>query len=306
MFLTPQRPELVSRVGYLGSNQWFFAPDPSHVSGRIHAGPNADIRISDTAKISPDTVFGMPGKLIEKIVIGDGTTIYGGQIAPSQFVCGDYVTIHREVFIYGKSHCLIGHNAWFGMRCTLDCEGTYWEVGNNFGAGQDTHMWSHIAHGDVLQGCMYHDLSQGFRAGDDVWLVGRCTSAPVTHQSRSVALTESNLTKGMGENQVWGGNPAKDLTDKLGPPYGFDAYHSDSKALTTKRKKAAWKVALDEYEEEADDSLLTSVVKRFNINDRTYEKDITDPDIEKFFLYMLKKKKFKFVPVNHQRVNLND
>jgi hypothetical protein len=299
--LTP--PLKVEAIEYSNNNVWQIR---HRITGgglsfitNLHAFPYADIRISPFALVSPDTTFGTPNNPIEKLVIGDGTVIYGGLIAPSTFVCGDYVTIHKDVFVYGRSHCVIGHNSWFGMRCTLDCEGEYWEVGNNFGAGQDTHMWGHIAHGDVLHGCVYHDLSKGFCAGDDVWLVGRCTSAPVYHSSYSVALTESNLTKGMGPDQVWGGNPAKDLTGKLGPPY---------KPGESVEKRKIWQDAILDFRFSTgiDENLLLSIVSKFNVEHRTYIKDMKNPMLQDFFVFMLKKKKIKFVPVNHRKVTIDD
>lgn len=178
-----------------------------------------NVSIGKNTFISPDVQIGMPGKPMDRFLVGDNCRIFAGQIAPSTFVCGDYVTIHQGVWCYGRGPAIIGHNSWFGMRCTLDAEGAFY-VGNGFGAGQDTHLWSHIRHGDTLQGCEY--LSFGsFRAEDDVWFVGRCTSAPASHKAFSVALTESNVTKGMEYNHVYGGNPAKDLTERIGTPYKF-------------------------------------------------------------------------------------
>lgn len=261
----------------------------------IWATENADIRIDPTVKLGPDTIFGMPGKPIEKLVIGRHTTLYGGQYAPSKLVIGDFVTIHKDVFMFGKSSCVIGHNSWFGMRCTIDCEGEWWEVGNNFGAGQDSHMWSHIAHGDRALGCKYYDLSRGFSASDDVWLVGRCTSGPLHHDRLSVALTESNLTKPMGFNTVWGGNPAKDLTDKIGHPY----------ESTSAQIQRVFSEAVAKFDQEHPDLPIGEIVGKFDLLERTFHGEAT-PETDTFHMYMLKKQKIKFVPANRPKVTIND
>jgi len=76
-----------------------------------------------------------PGKPVDEMIVGDHVRLFGGIIAPYSFKCGDYTTIHDGVWCYGRKACEIGHNGWFGMRCTLDCEGGF-RVGNGFGAGE--------------------------------------------------------------------------------------------------------------------------------------------------------------------------
>lgn len=246
--------------------------------------PNAEhVEIGKGTALSPDLVIGLPNKPVSLFRVGDNCRIFAGKIAPRIFKCGDYVTIHEGVWAYGRRDITIGHNAWFGMRCTLDAEGDF-RVGNGFGAGQDTHLWSHIRHGDVLAGCQY--LSFGsFIAEDDVWFVGRCTSAPAYHEKFSVALTESNVTKGMGYNTVWGGNPAKDLTEKIGAPYrNLDSV--DRLTLFHQRVSNFLDMNPD-----IDIDEMREVVSRFNITERTYAKQ-GDPLEVRFMRYLLPEAKF--------------
>lgn len=155
---------------------------------------------------------------VEYLEIGPGSRLFGGKIMCKSFRIGSFVTIHDGVWCGGRSTVQIGHNSWFGQDCTIDAEANTWKVGNNFGAGQGSHMWGHIAHGNRLDGCQYYSFND-FIAEDDVWLVGRCTASPGVYRRHSVAFPGSVLTKGMGRNSVWGGNPAKDITSKVGVPY---------------------------------------------------------------------------------------
>lgn len=218
------------------------------------------VDIGQRTMLSKNLRIGMPDKPVERFIVGDGCRLFAGVIAPRNFACGDYVTIHQGVWAYGRSDIKIGHNSWFGMRCTLDAEGGF-SVGSGFGAGQDTHMWSHIRHGDIMQGSRFLSFGK-FSAGHDVWLVGRCTSAPVSHASFSVAMTESNLTKGMPENTIWGGNPAKDLTEKIGAPFKIPT--DDEREGIFYRKMKDFPMF---------DKLTKADLDKFHPLYRTYEKD---------------------------------
>lgn len=241
------------------------------------------IQIGAGVELSPDLKVGLPNKVMDNFIVGDNSRIYSGIIAPRNFKCGDYVTIHEGVWCYGRSYVEIGHNAWFGMRCTLDAEGTF-QVGNGFGAGQDTHLWSHIRHGDTLMGCRYLSFSH-FKAADDVWFVGRCTSAPAVHQQFSVALVGSNVTKNMSRNSVWGGNPAVDLTEKIGAPYQF--------LDDEERQDRFDRLALRFWRENQDTHMgdVDEVFSRFNVEKRRYSKQ-GDPLEVRIMRFLLPEAKF--------------
>lgn len=251
--------------------------------------PHADrMEIGVGVELSPKLQLGMPGKPIEVLKIGDHTRIHEGIIAPRVFACGDYVTIHAGVWCYGRGTALIGHNSWFGMRCTLDAEGSFY-VGNGFGAGQDTHLWSHIRHGDIGMGCKYLSFSR-FRAENDVWFVGRCTSGPTgdgAHAQFSVALTESNVTKPMEMNHVYGGNPAKDLTERIGEPYAFTTPEQRSMRFNSKIMDFIRAHPTTKTEQ------ILEVAARFSPGVRTYVKHNDDLEI-KLMRFLLPE--YKFVP----------
>jgi acetyltransferase-like isoleucine patch superfamily enzyme len=248
------------------------------------------ISIGENVWLSPDLEIGLPDKWLDEFRVGDNARIYSGQIASRRFIAGDYLTIHDGVWAYGHNDIVIGHNCWFGRRCTLDAEGGF-RVGNGFGAGQDTHMWSHIRHGDVMIGNRWLKYGE-FRAGDDVWLTGRCTSAPAEHGDRSMAMVESNLTKGMPENTVWGGNPARDLTDKLGPPFGDKNIVERHEIFNEYVDRFSHQSGVEFWD--ADQLRI-----RFDPETRTYVK--MDTEVERRFMRFLLPE-VKFVPRGEERV----
>lgn len=246
-----------------------------YVSGHIRIGKNS--------LISPDIEIGMPDKPVENFFIGDGCRLYAGQYAPRDFICGDYVTIHEGVWAYGRNDIKIGHNGWFGRRCTLDAEGGF-RVGNGIGVGQDSHLWSHIRHGDTLVGNRF--LSFGsFEAGDDVWFVGRCTSGPAKHGDRCMALTEANVTKSMPSDSIWAGNPAKDVTDRMGRPFVYRDREERQEDFNTR---------VEEFlaaNPDVNRKQLYAISQTFDVSSRTYQK--TNSDLEyRFMRYLLPEAKF--------------
>lgn len=253
-----------------------------------------EVKIGVGAAMDPNIKIGTPDHPLGKFIVGDHSRLFAGQISPANFVCGDYVTIHEGVWCYGRSDVVVGHNGWFGMRCTLDAEGGI-RIGNGFGAGQDSHLWSHIRHGDVIQGSKYLGFTE-FVAADDVWLVGRCTSGPYSHEQWSVALTESNLTKGMKSNHVYGGNPAVDLTEKIGVPYEQIEVHEKEKRFSSKVDLFRDMFLSPEMSED-----FYAIVETFNVEERTYKK--TNSALEAAFMRFLLPEA-KFVPEDHRVVTL--
>lgn len=254
-----------------------------NVTGRLVVGQGT--------RISPDIEIGLPDKPVGDFIVGDFCRLYAGQIASRNFLCGDYVTIHEGVWAFGRNDITIGHNSWFGRRCTLDAEGRF-GVGNGFGAGQDSHLWSHIRHGDTLLGNRYLSFGE-FVAEDDCWFVGRCTSAPAHHGARSMALVESNLTGPMPADTIWGGNPAKDLTDRIGPPII---------ARTTSEKEADFLGRIRQFVMETPNAThhdIDTIAATFDVERRTYRKTGHPYEVQ-FMRWLLPEA--KFVPEGQERV----
>lgn len=252
-----------------------------------------EITIGEGSLLSEDLEIGLPGKPVKRFIVGRQNRLYAGQIASRNFLTGDYVTIHEGVWAYGSNNVVIGHNGWFGRRCTLDAVGGFW-VGNGFGAGQDSHMWSHIRHGDTLAGSRWLKYGE-FRAGDDVWLTGRCTSGPYSHGDRSMAMVEANLVRGMPPDTVWGGNPARDLTDKLGPPFA-ETLIGDRLIHFNERLDA-----FAEQNRDVDFLDLSDLAHGFDVETRTYERTGSELEV-RLMRFLLPEA--KFVPKGEERVDL--
>jgi len=155
---------------------------------------------------------------IDHLWLGDHSYIGPGvRVMNGTFVTGDHSKFHNNVLINGKNGVLLGHNTWIGQGSLID--GTGGVVAGDFlGVGINSALYSHIRHGDITEGCTYNkDLF--LRIGHDVWFVGMVMVSPVVIEDKSVALLGSVVTNPMTCNRVYGGNPAKDLTDRIGPPW---------------------------------------------------------------------------------------
>lgn len=154
----------------------------------------------------------------KRIVIGDYTYIGEDvQIICDEFSIGDYGKIHHHTNIHGYLPCHIGHNAWIGQYCILDSIGGL-SIGHNCGIGAQSQLWSHIKYGDTLEGCRF--LSEKpLSIGQDVYIGPGCIVYPITAHDKSMAMSGSVVTKDMAPNTVYAGNPAKSISDRIGPQF---------------------------------------------------------------------------------------
>jgi len=116
----------------------------------------------------------------------------------------------------------------------------------------------------------------------DVWFVGHCIVSPVTVEDRAMALVGSVVTKDMKENHIYGGSPAKDLTEKIKPqfrPVTLEEKWSLVKSLDV----PDFVEFVDSYDLEMDEKKTY-----FNISDRTYTKRMTEGE-QDFMKYLLGK-----------------
>lgn len=211
----------------------------------------------------------------ERVVIGDN--VYFGNevlILVPEFRIGDYGTIHKRCRLSGYRPLTIGHNFWCDQNCILNCTERL-QIGNGVGIGGYSQLWTHSRHGDTLIGCRF-DKARPMTIHDDVWFVGHCMVSPIEAKARSMALLGSTITRDMEENHVYGGCPARDLTDKLGPAYR-DVPVEERRADMTRRVEAFF-AAHPEFAPdrvavvESFDGDLRSDVTYFNVADRTYTK----------------------------------
>jgi acetyltransferase-like isoleucine patch superfamily enzyme len=154
----------------------------------------------------------------DRVVLGDNCFIGENvTIKTKEFWLGDYSRIQRETVGYGQDSLRIGRNCWIGGRCDLDSQGGLF-IDDNVGIGSMSQIWSHIRHGDVVDGCRY-DSRKTVHIGKDAWFVGSCLVSPVHVGERSMAMLGSVITRDMMPNRTYGGVPAVDITDKVGPQF---------------------------------------------------------------------------------------
>ena len=250
----------------------------------IHLGKN--VFIHPTAKIT-----GINGKA-KKVKIGDNTYIgHNVEIIVNEIEIGDYCKIHHHCNIHGVKPCKIGHNAWIGQFTIIDTQGGT-TIGNNFGAGAHSQLWSHILYGDTLEGCRFMSYKE-LNIGNDVWVVGHCIVSPVNIADKAMALVGSVITKDLEYNKIYGGSPAKDITDKLGPQF-------DNVDIETKYQKMC--SYFEEFGSPKDIKIVRSVedfnlkdeITYFDVDTRKYTKKYNQSEIE--FMRFLLPTKAKFIP----------
>jgi acetyltransferase-like isoleucine patch superfamily enzyme len=249
-----------------------------------------EIILGKNVIISPKAIIrGVDGNA-KKITIGDNTYIGDNvQIILDEFEIGDYCKIHHHTNLHGYKPMKIGHNAWVGQYTIIDSIGGV-NIGNNCGIGAHSQLWSHIKYGDPLQGCNYN-MSSPLVVEDDVWFVGHCIVSPITAKSKSMALAGSVVTKDMEENRIYGGTPAKDLTDKILPQYTPLTLLQKWDIINQLQIPKGIKFIEDESQVNNEDD-----ISYFNIVDRTYTKKRTEMEIS--FMKYLQSKLIKFIPKN--------
>lgn len=174
----------------------------------------ANERIGVGVEIDPSAQFSG----VEELEIGDHSYIGPNvRVIGGSFKVGEYSKIHNHSYIYSKSFVHLGNCAWIGQGVHLDGTGGI-HSGDFLGVGINSALYSHVRHGDVTEGCLYNENRQ-ISLGEDVWFVGMCLVGPITAESKSLALLGSVINTDMKANHIYGGNPARDLTAVLGPPW---------------------------------------------------------------------------------------
>ncbi|MEO5570559.1 MAG: hypothetical protein ABIT08_07770 [Bacteroidia bacterium] len=252
-----------------------------------------ELIIGDNVDIHESVIIrGLQGKA-KKIVLGDNIYIGANvQILCDNFSLGDYSRIQHSTTIHGYKPCIIGHNAWIGQSSIIDSIGGT-TIGNNCGIGAHSQLWSHIRYGDTLEGCRFNS-GHPMNIGNDVWFVGHCIVSPITAADKSMAMVGSVVAKDMEYNTIYGGCPAKAVSDKLGFQFApvpveeklekMKQYIIESKIDASKIKVVS---AINDFN--ADDSIAY-----FDVMSRQYTKKKTVDEIA-FMKYLLPVRA-KFVP----------
>lgn len=141
---------------------------------------------------------------------------------------GDYTRINEGSFFGGTKPLKIGNNCYVGREVQMDSRGGL-TIGDNVGIGSLSQVWTHIRHGDTVQGCRW-DKEYPLVIGDDVWLVARVTVGGAQEiGARAMVFNESNVTRDLAGGRAYRGNPAKDCTEATGPQ--FEDLSDDQKII---------------------------------------------------------------------------
>lgn len=154
------------------------------------------------------------------VIIGDHTYIGNDvTIVLKSFEIGEYSKLHNHCLLNGKAIVKIGHNCWIGQNCNLNGEADLM-IGNNVGIGTYSSVWTHGYFGELIEGCNIYSIKPT-TIEDDVWLVGSYNTIfpGVTIKKKTVLFGTSIITKSTEENNVYSGNPAQNITSKVGMPY---------------------------------------------------------------------------------------
>jgi acetyltransferase-like isoleucine patch superfamily enzyme len=154
------------------------------------------------------------------VVIGDNTYIGNDvTVVLKSLEIGEYTKLHNHCLLNGKASVKIGHNCWIGQNCNLNGEADL-IIGNNVGIGTYSSIWTHGYFGELIEGCTIFSIKPTI-IEDDVWLVGSYNTIfpGVTLKKKTVLFGTSVITKSTLENNVYSGNPAQNITSKVGEPY---------------------------------------------------------------------------------------
>lgn len=243
----------------------------SRIEGTIEAD---ELIVGEGVVVEPGVVISGKGGACRRVVLGDFSYIGGHvRIIVPEFRLGDYSKLHAYSFAHGEHPMQIGRNCWIGGNVVLDSNGGL-DIDDNVGIGAHSQVWTHAQFGDLVEGCRFHS-STYMHVPKDVWFVGHCIVSPVEIGERSMALVGSVITRDMLPNHIYGGSPARDLTDKLG--HQFAERTVEEKA---RKMQELIEEFVGEYPEHRD--RLVVVTNRadvlqdgrtyFNVSDRTYTK----------------------------------
>lgn len=260
-----------------------------------HIGKNTIIH--ESASIASDHYY-----------IGDNCYIGPNvNVTAHKFVLGDYSKIHNGTFVCSQPDkftgggVFLGHNNWIGQNAVIDGTGGFY-AGNNLCVGISSLLYSHALFGDVLEGCNFCSASP-IKIGNDVWFMGFCLVSPIEAKDKSMALLGSNVTKPMEENRIYAGNPAKDISDKVGYQFkniSVDEKHNMLHGLlidffnSNKSLDRDKIIVVDKESQISNEDEYTYI----NIADRKYTKKQSEEEIS--FLSWAVKYRAKFTPYSDE------
>lgn len=152
---------------------------------------------------------------MEKFILGDNCFIgFNNQILVPYFTMLDFSQIHNSCLINGYKRISIGNNCWIGQQSILNSTEEL-TICNNVRIGTQSQLWTHVASGELLEGCTLFG-KKPLVLEDNVWIVGGAVISPgLILKHNSIIMTGSVLTKNTEAYNTYAGVPAKNVTDKL-------------------------------------------------------------------------------------------
>jgi len=252
-----------------------------------------EVQLGQGVCIEPGvSITGINGRA-KRIIIGDHVYIGANtKVRVPELRIGDYTRINNHTLIYGYEPTHIGHNGWFGQNVVLNSTDRLL-IGDNCCVSAYSQLWTHFQFGDVMEGCRFNS-TKPLTLGKDVWISTHCVLSPIVVEDRAMALPGSIITADMLSNRVYAGNPARDVTDRLGPQ--FAEVSLSAKIDFFMGRLAAFRSSHPEHAPDTigactDDEVLSVGQSMFNISRRTYTKHGTAAEVA-FMHHLLPRAKF--------------
>ncbi len=164
---------------------------------KIRIGRNSNISIGTPEFISHKSIIEPDSN--KRIIVGKNTKIYEGVILKSyggDIVIGDNCSINPYTIIYGHGGLTIGNYVLIAGHCMI--------IPNN-------HIYKDISRPIALQG----NISKGIVIEDNVWIGHGCSILDgVRIREGAVVAAGSVVNKDIGENEIYGGVPAKFMSKR--------------------------------------------------------------------------------------------
>lgn len=207
------------------------------------------LQLGHGTKIERGSVMKAIGRKAEYFELGDYSFLgFSQQILLPFLKIGDYTAVHNTCLLNGYKSLTIGHNCWIGQGSILNATDTL-TIGNNVRIGTHSRLWTHVASGEALEGCVLNG-SWPLEIENDVWIVGGAVISPnLILREKSVIMAGAVLTKSTESAHCYAGVPAIDITKKLSP----------YRIVTLEQKKEMMERFVEEFKAQYPEALVRLV-----------------------------------------------
>jgi acetyltransferase-like isoleucine patch superfamily enzyme len=218
--------------------------------GNFAIGDNVTIKaekiyLGSNAIIEHDTKIGAIKGEMQSLHMGDESLIgFNSQVLAPEFKIGDYTRIFNSALCSGYKPITLGHNCWVGQSAILN-SAEILTIGNNVRMGGNIQIWTHVASGELLEGCRFFS-EKPITIEDNVWLMGfgHTISPGVTLARNSIIMSGSVVSRNTEPYHTYSGIPARDITESL-RGWNFPSQHE--KFLMLRRFTDEFKEEYPEY-----------------------------------------------------------